>query len=270
MSETTICQVADCMRPSDDWVVCRSCAKDAEKVLTETPWLLASLDTAISRQVRMTSGGGPTTAETPVLFNVRASEVKAELMNDLTTTARIIADVNGWEGPASLRVVPAWLLYRLSAIRLHPLGGQFVDAMRMHHAAGIWAIDRPAEKWFAGVCSMETPTGICPRDLYASTSTGDIECPSCGYRHDVDARREVLLKYAEDVLATATEAARAITVWSDYERGENRLVKRIGMWEERGRIERRGIIPMGGKDRPLYRIGDILDLLGVDMVEKAG
>ena len=268
-TEATICTVTSCGRPSDGWFVCGQCGKEFEQLLAETVWLLDDLDTAITRQARFTSGGGPRSNERPLPVNLMAADASARLVNSLTTTARIIAEDNGYEtGRGDPRSVSTWLLHRISAIRLHVAGGEMMDELVYLTAKAIKAITPPPDRWFAGVCSVDLDGEECDADLYASADKGTIQCQKCGITHDVGERRAILLKHAEEVLATASEAARAVVVWSDYERGENKLVNRIGKWAERGRIERRGWRTEGGKDRPTYRIGDILDLLATDERKK--
>lgn len=267
MSETeaTICTVKHCYRPSDGWFVCGTCGKEVEQLLAETVSVLDDLDVAITKQARFTSGGGPRSNERPLPVNLKAADASARLVNSLTTTARMIAEDNGWMmRRGDPRSVSTWLLHRISAIRLHVAGGEMVDELARLTAAAIRTMTPPPERWFAGICSMDNDGRICDADLYASAENGNITCQKCASIHDVGTRRAILLKSAEDVLATASEAARAIVVWSDYARGENKLVNRIGKWAERGRIERRGWLNVGGKDRPTYRVGDILDLLAVD------
>lgn len=56
-----------------------------------------------------------------------------------------------------------------------------------------------------------------------------------------------------------------LLVRQGVERGENKLVKRISKWLERGHIQTHGIVAEAGGDRPLYRLRDILDLLDLEI-----
>jgi len=123
-------------------------------------------------------------------------------------------------------------------------------------------IDRPADRWYAGKCSVPDETGAdCPTELYAREDRGWIDCPTCGIRHDVAERRDVLLDEAKVYLVTATEAAGALLAWTDYDGTEDKLVDRIRKWRDRDQLEVRGHTEIGGKDRDLYRLGDVQDLL---------
>lgn len=124
-------------------------------------------------------------------------------------------------------------------------------------------VNRPADRWYAGKCSAHDPlTGItCEAELYATTDSGYITCRACETRHDVRRRRDFLLDEAKDILVTATEAADALIAWTDYDGSEAKLVDRIRKWRDRDRLEVQDVVSLLGKDRHLYRLGDIQVLL---------
>lgn len=118
-------------------------------------------------------------------------------------------------------------------------------------------VDRPADRWYAGKCSVDD----CPHELYAAVDRGTVVCRACGIEHDVAERRDFLLSEAKDYLVTATEAAGALLAWTDYDGSESKMVDRIRKWRDRGRLEVRGSEEIGGKDRDLYRLGDVQALM---------
>lgn len=128
-------------------------------------------------------------------------------------------------------------------------------------------VDRPADRWYAGKCSARDPfdpAGVmCTSELYANADRGWIDCPGCGTRHDVAERRDFLLAEAKDILVTATEAARALLAWTDYDGTETKLVDRIRKWRDRDKdpLEVRDVTSLAGRDRHLYRLGDIQERL---------
>lgn len=122
-------------------------------------------------------------------------------------------------------------------------------------------IDRPADRWYAGKCSIGTDDEHCPAELYAIEGARTIVCPACEYVHEVANRRDFLLREARTYLVTATEAARALISWTDYDGIESNLVKRIDKWRDRERLEVADVTSLNGRDRHLYRLGDIQDLL---------
>nr|MDQ3432680.1 hypothetical protein [Actinomycetota bacterium] len=126
-------------------------------------------------------------------------------------------------------------------------------------------VDRPADRWYAGKCSardeQETGAAACAAELYASTDRGAIVCPACRTVHDVAGRREFLLDEAKAYLVTATEAAGALLAWTDYAGSETKLVDRIRKWRDRDRLEVADVTSLNGRDRHLYRLGDIQALM---------
>lgn len=123
-------------------------------------------------------------------------------------------------------------------------------------------VDIPASKWYAGRCMVPNQDGVaCDAELYASTERGTIDCPMCGIEHDVADRRDYLLEQASDMLVTASTAAVALAAWTDYDGDPGRLTKRISEWRERGRLEVQDVTSLVGRDRHLYRLGDIQVLL---------
>lgn len=133
-----------------------------------------------------------------------------------------------------------------------------------------WMVDRPADKWYAGRCSAGDEDGVCQVELYASTERGKVTCTGCGAVHDVDKRRDILLDEAKNYHVTATEAASALLAWTDYDGSETKLVDRIRKWRDREQLEVADVTSLMGRDRHLYRLGDIQDLLVGDAQEEQG
>lgn len=122
-------------------------------------------------------------------------------------------------------------------------------------------VDRRPEAWYAGRCGATDDTGTCTAELYARQDRGWIDCPACGVRVDVGDRRDVLLNEAQEHLVTASQAAGALIAWTDYDGTEDKLVDRIRKWRDRERLEVRDVTSLHGRDRHLYRLGDIQALL---------
>ncbi len=142
---------------------------------------------------------------------------------------------------------------------------ELLTAMLEHETQLRRLIDRPAERWYAGKCSARDPSdpegAECSAELYAAEDSGTIVCRACGAQHDVTARRDFLLEEAKEYHVTATEAAQALLAWTDYDGTEAKLVDRIRKWRDRDRLEVRDVSSLMGRDRHLYRLGDVQDLL---------
>jgi hypothetical protein len=138
----------------------------------------------------------------------------------------------------------------------------FLDEMLDNEKRLRRLVDRPADRWYAGKCSATDESGEhCNAELYATQDRGTIDCRACGIRHDVADRRDFLLAEAKDYLVTATEAAKALMSWTEYDGSENKLVDRICKWRDRDQLEIRDVTSLNGRDRHLYRLGDIQKLL---------
>lgn len=106
----------------------------------------------------------------------------------------------------------------------------------------------------------------CREDLWvpAGTAAGTVRCPACRAQVDVESRRTWLLQQVEDMLLPATELARAIDGL-----GVEMTPERLRKWAERGRLSERGRRLIGGRALPVYRVGDVLDLVNADAARKA-
>lgn len=141
--------------------------------------------------------------------------------------------------------------------------GTFLDEMLDCENRMRRLVDRPADRWYAGKCSamLDEIGDLCPTELYALEGKPTVECRSCGAVHDVAKRRDFLLAEAEDYLVTATEAARALLSWTDYDGTETKMVDRIRKWRDRDQLDVADVTSLSGRDRHLYRLGDIRTLL---------
>lgn len=127
-------------------------------------------------------------------------------------------------------------------------------------------VNRPPDRWYAGRCGvsdllLDGSTATCETELYATAEKGTITCRGCGILHDVGERRDFLLKEAKDYLVTATEAAAALLAWTDYGGTETKLMDRIRKWRDREKLDVADVTSLSGRDRHLYRLGDIQELL---------
>ncbi len=108
-------------------------------------------------------------------------------------------------------------------------------------------IRQPSEPtWFAGPCDQ------CGHDLYARLGAAEVECKACRLIYDVQDRRSWLLAQVDDRLERAATLSRAfVDLGLDISR------QRLKMWERRGHLEAAG---HDAKGRPLYRVGDVIDV----------
>ena len=253
MTEQNTCP---CGRPSRDATLCVGCAHQLDAAIAEVADSLADdLDTALTRQARLGNRNGSRPTETPVPYDQRAGDAAAELARVLRRWAyRIKRETGSGYPPRRLALLAAWLRPRVGWLRYHPDGAEahreILDAVR----AARRIIDRPADRLYAGPCD-------CGEDLYAKLSAAYVECHSTTHEHPivwpVEDRRRWLLTSAEDVLATSGEISRALTRMN-----QPLTPEAIRGYVARGRLAAKGErTDPGRKAVPLYRLGDVLDIL---------
>lgn len=245
---TVLCPVEGCDRPRrGDENVCGACSGQLARALGDIPALTRELDTTLSRQASST--GGSRSAETPLPYDPRASEVGYVLRNTLVEWVRAVSAQTHsnyiWPRETTTSLA-RWLLARHKDLCAHPSAAEAVDEIGAAVRAAERIIDRPAERWFAGPCD-------CDARLYAAPGAPTVTCRDCGSRYDVAERRAWLMDACEDQLAYGALIAQALTSL-----GQPVTPERIRKWAERGRIVAHGTDLRG---RPQYRVGDIIDLV---------
>jgi hypothetical protein len=137
-------------------------------------------------------------------------------------------------------------------------------------------VDQADTGWYAGVCGNEVGREeddegesvpvLCERNLYGSVGTSWVRCPECGRTWDAGFRREVMMREARGELAPVSVIARAVVGLLDSEPSVEKLANRIDQWVSRKRLTSMGVrVLADGKPHRVYRIGDVFDLLGVEV-----
>lgn len=194
-------------------------------------------------------------------YGYRAAEARWTLRDALTATGDEIARVRGQFRPYnSLQALAAWLSSQVDWMRHQPAGGvligELLDALRQ----AVRSIDNPVRRLLIGACDAtiadEQGASVeCGEQLYAREYDVEVECSRCGTVHTTRDTWDRMLDKSEDLLMTRTEIARALAGF-----GVTVSEKRLENWATRGRLLRRGM-STGRPVRPLYRLGDVRDLL---------
>lgn len=249
-----------CGKPTRDHVyACDTCADLLARALGDVPWLDEQLDTTITRQHAIPTEAGPRTFDKPLPWHDAAADARRTLHGLLVSWVRFcdeehVRHSSPRDGlPAdTLAALSGWLLWRVDGLTLRDIGPEAIDEITSAVAACHRIVDRRPDRWYAGPCA----TDDCAADLYAQRRDGDVRCRDCGATYDVAARRAWLLAEAEDRLAPAAEVARAVS-WLG---AAPLTASRVRKWAERERILAKG----HDGARPLYRIGDAINLLASD------
>jgi len=266
-----------CGQPTrDNTYGCERCADQLAHALGDIPWLDDQLETSATKQrgidYRTLGGGkgGKKPAERPSPVHWSASDARADLHALLVTWVRLCAE-EGVRHRETSDDLPAdttpalsrWLLTRVDGLMLHQAASEAVEQIQAAVRRATRMIDTPAEKWFAGPCNE------CGAELYADAGSRSVDCQACGLTYDTAERRDWLRNAARDHNGTAAEIARAVVVWGDGPASEHLLSKRISKWHERKLIVARGKVEQAGRERTIYRVGDVLDLLERDARDTA-
>lgn len=285
-----------CGKPTAGTVLCDRCTTTLTHTLANVPAYYGGLDTVATKRTRFSSGPatkGSIGKSQPLPVDLRfAGRTKpgTKLRTETETTLRTWAILVRTEQPQIVGPICGEPCLHRSCHQTRfrrPGPGRtvrdhagFINLHQRHVISQDYAntmlsqlvslekrlcrfVDRPPDRWYAGKCSQtDDDTGArCEAELYATAETGKLHCPTCGTEHDVAKRRDFLLAEAKDYLVTATEAAGALMAWTDYDGSEDRLVDRIRKWATRDRLEVRGHVEVAGRDRGLYRLGDVQDLM---------
>jgi hypothetical protein len=271
--------------------VCGACSAGLLRDLTDVPSLEYHLDLTLTRQTRIDNPEAGLTGEAldddvevalairraPLPYDERARSAITMLRTCLTTWVRVLIVDEQRAGPVCrqcsnrsatacahpscariLRCDPPpntladtarWLLRQRAALLGHQAVSEAVDGIGAAIRQARRAIDRPPATWYAGPCNVDG----CVADLYARHGERYITCRVCGGTHSAMLREQWLMKQVADQLGTATEIARALSAFHP-----GLTPSMIRGYAHRGRILDRGSDEVG---RPLYRIGDVIDLL---------
>lgn len=236
------------------------------RVVDERPGLCADLDLTISRQHKLAAPGPANrSGETPVPFHEGASDAAAELRRVVIRWARAIDAANPHLTLTATSVAgaAAWLSRLPNLLAEDPRAGvMYREVMRAVEQA-VRVVDREPDRVYLGQCGAEIGydeesaiVEVCEGDIYAPADTDVMQCRWCGAIWEVSARRDYLLVHVEDQLATANEASRALS-----RLGRPVAAATIRSWVHREKLMQYAPRSSDRRRQPLYRIGDVLELL---------
>ena len=225
-----------------DATVCAGCGQRLADALGRVPFLVDELDVVLTKQVRAGDRAHSRSATVPLPYDPQASQA-AQRLND--TLARWRTYLEG-RHDRTAAADALWLASRVDQLRqLADAVAAFGELTRVV-AAAERVVDLRPELWYAGPC------GNCQADTYAQPGASYVRC-RCGWQADAAERRTWLLQAAEDTLAHSSLAAQALS-----RLGRPVTGAMIRGYAFRGRLAAHGTDRLG---RPLYRIGDLLDVL---------
>lgn len=256
----TECAVCSCPT-GDGGRLCRVHTDALSTSLGHVPDLLAELDVTVTRQDRMVSErAGSRSSTRPLPWNEHAATVRWELNCTLQAWALDVSklgederdplrDVSAYDTAA----VAAWLTRNINTLRHHEEAGAAEEEITDAIYRARKAIDRAPDRVFAGPCGAPLDDGAtCTEDLYGSPGKRTTRCIACRAEHNMDERRQWMLSLIEDQVAHSGLLSGLVT-----NLGVPIASSTIRKYAEKGRIK---VISVDAKRRPLYRIGDVLDV----------
>lgn len=253
MSER-LCTSDTCARPAHpDRDICTHCTWLLGRHLDDVPVLVVELDVTRYRlsAVAGWSGSAAASAGDPLPFDPRAATVALALHQALDTwAAQLARTVTGQTWPPHTAGIARWLRHHLDDLAGRRDAAAALADIGAATAAGWRAVDRPADRVYAGACG-------CGEQLYGRPGAAAIACRNCGAEHHIETRRERMRADLDSRLMTGAEIARLGTYFghiTDRERARN-LIK---VWASRGLVVPRGHSKAGD---PLYPFGEVLDRL---------
>lgn len=256
-------------QPLHNAELCPGCIHHLEQALAEIPAIVDDLETTLTRQGATGQRDGGRSATKPLPFDLTASGLLHELHRLLAGWVNEVrCSSDRLPRDAGTATLARWLQTRLPRLAQYPAATELADDIHRVVERSKWVIDRRPDRWYAGPCltagCVEPDVHGRPRptDLFVQPKAKRVLCRRCGASYDVAERRALLLAAAEDVLATATEIARAVTSLA----GVTVRAARVWQWAHRGRLVAHSV---DGQGHPLYRVGDVIELLAAEQRKEA-
>lgn len=262
------CPVPSCTRTMPGHhTVCRACSAGLLRDLADVPSLDIHLDLTLTRQARLGTPGGGRGGETALPWDQRARDARDVLRSALVGWVRALQADEERSGPAcracehpscawidatrtpadTLPALARWLIRQRRGLFAHPAVEEAVDELGDAVRQARRAIDRPADRIYAGPCNE------CGADLLARLGAREVTCRPCAVVYDIEPRLEWMRRETEDLLGNASwvaAAARAL--------GYQVTASQVRGMASRKTITARGRDAMG---HPAYRVGDVIALI---------
>lgn len=229
MTEARTCPGHACTNAITDDYLCRACQRRAERILGDLPALTRELETTVTRQDRIASGGKRGKGhDQPAVANLSASDRGRRELELLFEWADAVAAWHRVKGlPLFARSLPltqlvpaavAILLRYSDWMRTHPDGADLASAIWYVRQGVRRIIDVREERLYAGPCHepISADAGdLCRLPLYRKWGADDIVCDGyepggpvvglprpegCGHAHPAADRHAFLVASVEEYL----------------------------------------------------------------------
>lgn len=247
-----------CEKPTADGYACTSCTNRARGQLATIAELAPAARDVVHRLVRR--GAGPVSGKPgsrPPL-DLEAAERLDAVQNTLGGWVRHTVEERGIHPPNLphgfdvLAPSARFLAEQVEWMRHRAEVDEFLDDVDscVRRIAGMANGPQPGR--YAGPCSTEVDGKTCGQDVTARPGASYGTCRACGAQYDVDEQQAWMRGEIEGYLARPVEIA-GMLLRLGFPVGYST----IAAYAAKGRIVERG---RDEQDRPLFRIGDVIDL----------
>ena len=252
-----------CSAPIADYrYACETCAAIAKADLTEAAPFLRWLDAKRARVGAIRLDTGSPSAEQPLPYDARVTAIARPVINSLTTWARLHQEehFDHPQPPVDLAELALWLAGSVEWAASRPWASDAFDEYQAALSEMRRLYDVPPDREAIGECGADLGERVCREFLTAEVGAERHACPHCGAEHDVRERRAELIKQAEDISVTVTEAVRLLRINGNTidKRMIHAVIRVVGIPASDGlRQDRSG----RWQRASLYRLGTLTDAI---------
>jgi hypothetical protein len=225
--------------------VCTPCEDALLRDLKDIPSLIVHLELAEARVTRLGDGGG--TRGEALAWDDRARATHDRLTKLLAGWVRVLQPQTPDQAKATVIAHTYWLTRHRHLLLRHPAADEALGDIQHAVKQARWAIDRPADKIYAGPCDQ------CGHDLLAKPGATAVTCHDCQLEYDIPARQAWMQSQIHDQLGHSSAISGMLG-----QLGVNVAASTVRYFAQEKRILAHGY---DQKRRPLYRIGDVLAVL---------
>ena len=243
---------AGCGRTRDESVfVCAQCIENLEVALGDVPALLADLEVLAAKQARF-SASGKGNDRSPLPFNPHAADRIAYLSNEVTSAVRMLCQSRGIRPQVTDAVSASrWLLRNVHAVALDQAGPDVTVGILREHRRAIFAIDRPPDRPYIGVCDL------CQTPMHAKEGEPEFTCATCSATYVVAERKAKI----DAKVQTALLSLREIADLSARHLGGKITLKQLEGLVRRRRLTAAGVRRDPDRETSLYRAADVVAIM---------
>lgn len=248
----------------DGFYVCTTCGESLAYALAEVDGVVEVLDAGVAR-TSLTAGYGERVSSSgplhaPLPINEAVFDARRVLHLYLMRTALRLAETCGPLTSRSSQGLASYLMRNLDGLRRQDWAGNVEAELRKLLTKANNTANRANNRQFAGTCQA---TG-CGAELYVTKGADTTNCRTCGAEYvAIQEWRDTATTYARNLENDIVGYPNALSQRLHRVHGENITPEHIRLLASRGVLTRANPErnEHGKVLRPMYRLGDIKDLI---------